>query len=56
VQQGEVVSITGSMPGRSTLTATSRPSGSTAKCTCAIDALATGSRSKEAKTRSTGLP
>jgi hypothetical protein len=34
------------MPGRSTLTATSRPLRSTAKCTCAIDALATGSVSK----------
>ncbi len=30
------------MPGRSTLTATSRPSCSVAKCTWAIDALATG--------------
>ncbi len=40
------LSITGSMPGRSTLTATSRPrygpAFSVAKCTCAIDALATG--------------
>ena len=35
-------SIAASMPGRSTLTATSRPSFRTAKCTCAIDALATG--------------
>ena len=30
------------MPGRSTLTATGVPSGSSAKCTCATDALATG--------------
>ena len=34
------------MPGRNILTATSRPSGSTAKCTCATDALATGVSSK----------
>ncbi len=51
-------SITGSMPGRSTLTATSRvrPSRSrrVAKCTWAMDALATGSRSKLAKIASTG--
>ena len=39
-------SMAASMPGRSTLTATSRPSCRTAKCTCAIDALATGSASK----------
>ena len=43
---------TSSMPGRSTLTATSRPSFSVAKCTCAIDALATGSASKLAKSSS----
>ena len=49
-------SITASMPGRSTLTATSRPSFSVAKCTCAIEALATGSASKLAKSSSMGLP
>jgi hypothetical protein len=49
-------SITGWMPGRRIFTATSRPSGSTAKCTCATEAEATGSRTKEAKTWSTGLP
>jgi hypothetical protein len=38
------------------LTATSRPSRSTAKCTCAIDALATGIASKLAKTASIGRP
>ena len=37
------------MPGRSTLTATSSPSVVTAKCTCAIEAAATGSSSKERK-------
>ena len=35
-------SITCAMFGRSTLTATGVPSGSSAKCTCATDALATG--------------
>ena len=44
------------MPGRSTLTATSRPSCSVAKCTCAIEALATGSASKLANTASIGRP
>ncbi len=34
------------IPGRSTLTATSRPDFSVAKWTCAIEALATGSASK----------
>jgi hypothetical protein len=38
--------MTSSMPGRSTFTATSRPSCSVAKCTCAMEALATGSASK----------
>jgi len=51
-------SITGSMPGRSTFTATSRRwpdlSRSVAKCTCAIEALATGSRSKVSNSWSTG--
>src|SRR6185503_9530756 len=42
--------------GRSTLTATSRPSFSTPRWTWAIDALATGSRSREAKISSMGLP
>ena len=44
------------MPGRSTLTATSRPSFSTAKCTWAIEALATGAASKLVKTLSIGRP
>jgi hypothetical protein len=48
--------MTGAMPGRRILTATSVPSGSWAKCTWAIEAEATGSRSKRAKTSSTGLP
>ena len=47
--------MTSSMPGRSTLTATGVPSGSCAKCTCATEALAVGSRSKLAKTSSTGF-
>ena len=51
-------SITGSMPGRSTFTATSRVrpcrSCSVAKCTWAIEALATGSRSKLRRWRPTG--
>ena len=37
------------MPGRSTLTTTSRPSGSTAACTCAMDADASGVSSKLVK-------
>jgi len=51
-------SITASMPGRSTLTATSRctpvRSSTSAKCTCAIEALATGTRSNRMKISSTG--
>jgi len=47
------LSIAASMPGRSTLTANlapaSLPSFSTAKCTCAIEALATGSRFETGK-------
>ena len=53
-------SITRNMLGRSTLTATSRSRPSRvfneAKCTCAIDALATGWRSKRVNTSSTGRP
>ncbi len=45
-----------SMRGRSTFTATSRPSFSTAKWTWAIEALATGSASKLAKMASIGRP
>ena len=45
-----------SMPGRSTLTATSRPSCSTAKCTWAIEAEATGSTSNCANNLSGGAP
>jgi len=44
------------MPGRRILIATSVPSGSSAKCTCATDADATGVRSNLRKTSSTGLP
>ena len=51
-------SMVGSMPGRSTLTATSRTapprSRRVAKWTCAIEALATGSRSKLSNTSATG--
>jgi hypothetical protein len=51
-------SITGSMPGRSTLTATSRTTPSrvrtVAKWTWAIEALATGSCSKVSKTAASG--
>ena len=42
--------MTSAMFGRSTLTATGVPSGSSAKCTCATDALATGVRSNALKT------
>ena len=45
-----------SIPGRSTFTATSRPSISVAKWTCAIEALATGSASKVAKSSSMRRP
>ena len=52
-------SITFSMPGRSTFTATSRSrpflSRTVAKCTCAMEALATGVRSKLVKISSSGL-
>ena len=41
--------------GRSTLTATGVPSGSSAKCTCATDALATGVGSNVLNTSSSGL-
>ena len=44
------------MFGRSTLTATGVPSGSSAKWTCATDALAMGVGSNERNTDSTGLP
>ena len=57
VQQRQVVlDRPSSMPGRSTFTATSRPSCSVAKCTCAIDALATGSASKLANSSSMRPP
>ena len=49
--------MTGNMPGRKTFTATSRSSPvllrKVAKCTCAMEALATGSRSKVSKMSST---
>ena len=44
------------MPGRSTLTATSRPSVVTAKCTWAIEAAATGVSSKLVNNASIGWP
>ena len=47
--------MTAPMFGRSTLTATSVPSGSTAKWTCATDALATGVRSNDRNISVTGL-
>ncbi|MNY10029.1 hypothetical protein D3C86_1429830 [compost metagenome] len=54
------LSITGSMPGRSTFTATSRPwfgpPRSVAKCTCAMDALATGVCSKFSNNSESGRP
>src|SRR2546427_4987004 len=48
--------ITGSIPGRRILTAASVPPGSTARCTWATDALATGCSSNFSKTFATGLP
>ena len=52
--------MTGSMPGRNTFTATSLPACTPerifAKWTCAIDALATGTRSKSLKRTSIGAP
>ncbi len=48
--------MTRSMPGRRIFTATSRPSGRTAKCTCATEALASGCAAKSANTSPTGLP
>jgi hypothetical protein len=45
-----------SMPGRMTLTTTSRPSRVRALCTWATDAEAMGSRSKRSKSSSTGAP
>ncbi len=44
------------MPGRSTLTTTSRPSWSVAACTWAIEAAASGVASKLAKISPTGRP
>ena len=49
-------SMTLSMPGRSTLTATSRPLCSTAKWTWAMEALAIGSVSNCLNTADSGLP
>ena len=46
IEEIEVALKASSMPGRSTLTATSRPSVVTAKCTWAIEAAATGVSSK----------
>src|SRR5712692_6366576 len=48
--------ITGSIPGRRILTAASVPPGSTARCTWATDALATGCGSNFSKTFATGRP
>ena len=47
-------SIAASIPGRRTLTATSSPSRVTAKCTCAIEAAATGRSSKLANSSASG--
>lgn len=48
------------MPGRNTFTATAFPACSPflifAKCTCAMDALATGTRSKSSNNSSMGAP
>ena len=49
-------SIASRMPGRSTLTTTSRPSGSVAACTWAMDAAASGATSKLANSPATGRP
>src|SRR6266571_9121203 len=48
--------ITGSIPGRRILTAASVPPGSTARCTWATDALATGCSSNFSKIFASGLP
>src|SRR5882762_9818868 len=48
--------ITGIIRGRRILTAASVPPGSTARCTCATDALAMGSASNFSKTFATGSP
>src|SRR6267143_4013656 len=48
--------ITGIIRGRRILTAASVPPGSTARCTCATDALAMGRASNFSKTFATGLP
>ncbi len=50
------LAITSRMPGRSTFTATSRPEGSTAKWTCATEALATGVVSRDLNISVCGLP
>src|SRR4051812_5683293 len=50
------LAISASTPGLRTLTATSRPSVSTPRWTCAIEALATGSRSKLANSSVIGRP
>ena len=44
------------MPGFSTLTTTSSPSGSTAPCTCASDAVAIGWDSNDANASGTRRP
>ncbi len=44
------------MPGRSTLTTTSRPSRSFAACTCAIEAAASGCSSNSPNSSVTGRP
>ena len=49
-------SIASRMPGRSTLTTTSRPSLSVAACTWAMEAAASGATSKPAKSSATGWP
>src|SRR6266705_210836 len=48
--------ITGNIPGRRILTAASVPPWSTARCTCATEALATGWGSNRSNSSPTGLP
>src|SRR5712691_6047441 len=48
--------ITGSIPGRRIFTAASVPPRSTARCTCATEALATGWGSNRSNSSPTGLP
>src|SRR5882762_1002964 len=56
VHQCEILAITGVIRGRRILTAASVPPGSTARCTCATDALATGCSSNFSKIFAIDLP